>query len=104
MAGRKDKPYLPHGVLNHATGQVTLNSSTATLVVPAREGRSRALLRNLSASITVYIGDSSVTSSTGWPLLSAAGGGESFAAFDESAIYAIAASGAPVVTYWEEYE
>lgn len=100
----RDKPYLPRGIDTIASGQVALNASTPTVVVAARRGRVRVVVRNLSASITVYVGDSGVDSGDGFPLFSNTPAGESVSLFTEAAVYAIAASGTPSVSYIEEYD
>lgn len=100
----RDKPYLPRGIDSIATGQVALNSSTPTVVVAARRGRVRVVVRNLSASITVYVGGSAVAAGDGFPIFSNTPAGESLSIFTEAAVYAIAASGTPSVAYFEEYD
>ena len=68
-----------------------LNSSTATAIAAIRPNRYGALVQNTDSSITVYVGNTGVTSSTGGSLYL-----PTFAA-----LYAISASGTPSVTVTE---
>lgn len=71
-------------------------STTAEVIFAAKADRLFAEVKNLDASITVYLGPTdAVTSSTGHALKA----GESFA-FENviGAIYAIAASGTPTIS------
>ena len=82
------------------TTQVTL-STTAQMVVPESNRKSLQVL-NTDAVITAYIGTTPrVTSSNGFPLLAGASYEFDAAAGDE--VWAIAASGAPVLAYIEEF-
>jgi len=74
-----------------------LNSSTATAIAAIRPNRYGALVQNTDSSITVYVGNTGVTSSTGTPIV--AGGSLYFPTF--AALYAISASGTPSVTVTE---
>lgn len=70
-------------------------STTREVVIPANPGRHFAEVKNTDGAIAVYVGDSTVTTSTGH-LLAA---GEAFGFENYSgAIYAIAASGTPTIT------
>jgi hypothetical protein len=57
------------------------------------------IIKNIDSSITVYIGEGTVTSSNGLPLLA----GESVALETTAAVNAISASGTPTLAYIEEY-
>src|SRR3990167_3602121 len=98
----KDKPLIPRGIASVDAGQVALNAASTTQVVAARVGRTRLIVRNLSTTITVYVGNSDEASSTGFPIFSGSSGGESGALFTEAEVFAIAASGTPSVAYIEE--
>lgn len=85
------------GRANLKTSQTAL-SVTASAIAVAFPGRRMAEVKNTDASISVYVGASGVTSSTGH-LLKA---GESFVFEDfDGAIYAVAASSTPTVTVIE---
>lgn len=76
-------------------------STNAEAIFAARATRTRAVVKNIDSSITVYVGEAgTVTSSTGMSLLA----GESISLFTTAAVYAIAASGTPTVALLEEYE
>lgn len=82
------------------TEQVTL-STTAAMVRPRDFRRASLQLVNTDSSITVYLGGSSrVDSSSGFPLI--AGASYKFTTAAEREVYAIAASGSPVVAWLEE--
>lgn len=82
------------------TGQVALNSSTATLVRDVTNSRTFLHLLNNDASILIYVGYSSaVSSSTGY-ILRAAGGTLNLENYT-GPIYAIAASSTPSIIYAE---
>lgn len=84
-----------------AVGATTLNDSSAVEVFAARNGRVTATIKNRDASINVFLGaDDTVTTSSGVRLEA----GQSLPINTQGAIYAIAASGAPVVDGWEEYD
>ena len=68
-----------------------LNSSTATAIAAIRPNRYGALVQNPDSSITIYVGNTGVTSSTGTPIV--AGGSVYMPTF--AALYAISASGTP---------
>lgn len=80
-----------------ATGQATL-STTASQVVASNSARHTTSIRNLDASISIYIGAAGVTSSTGH-LIKA---GEAFTVVSTAAVYAVAASGTPAVSHFDE--
>lgn len=81
------------------TGQNTLSTS-AELLAAERSGRRRITIRNHDGSILVYVGTtSSVTSSTGFAL----GAGATIALESDAAVYIIAASGTPLVSFIEEF-
>ncbi len=85
----------PVGAANFSNAQVVVSNSAATIVVPANATQRSAVLRNTDATITMYVGGSSVTSATGMPLKA----GESIAIDTTAAIYCRAASGSPVAAY-----
>jgi hypothetical protein len=91
-------PYTASNASSFTSGQNAL-STTAEVVIAANAARHFAEIKNSDTSISVYLGkDGSVTSSTGH-LLKAA---ESFGFGDYTgAIWAVAASGTPTVTYVE---
>ena len=75
-------------------------STNAEIIVTARSGRKRLILKNIDTSIVIYIGHSSgVTSGTGMPLAA----GESIALESDADVYAIAASSTPTIAYIEEF-
>lgn len=82
------------GVLN-ATGQVSIGS-TATLIKAAGT-RQGLLITNPSASVTVYIGGSGVTTGNGQELLP----GTSITLPVVSAVYGIVATSTQIVSYVE---
>lgn len=79
--------------------QVTAATSAKTLVI-ARLTRRAVTFRNLDATISVYIGNATVTSTNGF-LLKA---GESVTWNVTGLVQVIAASGSPVVAYEDEYD
>lgn len=87
------------GATNYANGQVTATGTAATLVA-ARATRRSVLVRNLDASLDVYVGNATVTAGNGM-LLKA---GESFPIDAVGLIEVIAPSGSPVVAYMETYD
>lgn len=80
-----------------ATSKVTLSTS-ASLISAASTTRHAILIRNVDATISVYVGVSGVSSTTGF-LLKA---GESVSIYSTAAIYGIAASAAPAVNTLSE--
>lgn len=80
-----------------ATGQVALSTS-ATLVLAANAARRSVALINNDASITMYVGASGVTSATGAIIKP----GQSPSIDSTAAIYAVAASGTPTISYIAE--
>lgn len=90
----------PAGADNFGTNQVAL-SIAATLISAARVGRQSITVVNLSA-IDIYIGNSNtVTTSTGQLLLGIRGTAMTLNIV--GAVYGIAATGTPSVSYEEEY-
>jgi hypothetical protein len=84
---------------NIATGQVTV-ASTATQIVAARAGRKEVTIVN-NATTVVYLGGSSVTSTTG--LMLAGATGEGITISGGAAIYGIVATGSESVSFLEVY-
>ena len=86
--------------LNHLT--VTVGTTPQILITVPGSGRRKGYIANRSASNSVYLGDSSITSSDGFPLLaqSATGIGNrlEFEAFGGDTIYAVSAATTSVVT------
>lgn len=87
------------GAANQATGQQAL-TTTAAQVVAARSTRRNVLIVNTSTTITVYVGNTGVTSATGVPILPNA----SITIPSVTAQFAVAASGTPTVAYFETYD
>lgn len=85
------------GATSFASSTNTL-SVTAEVVLAARPNRIAAILRNIDASITIYVGDSAVDS-TYFSLPA----GASISLTTTAAVYAVAASGTPTLAIWEEY-
>ena len=83
---------------NQATGQVTATTLAATMVI-ARATRKSVLIRNTDAAISVYIGPATVSAVNGM-LLKA---GESVPVDTTALIQVIAASGTPVVSYYDAW-
>lgn len=88
------------GAANYTTTQVALNASTATLLKALNSTRRAILVTNNDSSITVYVGVSTVTSSTGHKLAA----GASITIPTTAAVYAISASGTPSVSITEVYD
>ncbi len=88
------------GAAHLASTHTTLNSSTATLIVVARPTRRTVVIRNSDTSLSMYVGELGVTSSTGM-LVKAS---ESIPYTFVGALYAISASGAPVSYAADEYD
>lgn len=77
------------------TAQVTLSTSGIVVVAQA-DNRNFVEVKNNDASIAVYVGNAaSVTSSTGHKLAA----GEAIVLTSPEAIFCVAASGTPVVSY-----
>ena len=90
-----------YGTKQFDTGQVALNSSTATQIVPFRASRVAVVLVNADSQIEVAAGPStSVTTSNGVTLEA----GESIEIRSRGAVYAISASGTPTIEYIEYFE
>lgn len=87
------------GVATLATGQAAL-STTAAQVVAARATRRAVTIINLSG-IDVYVGNTGVTTATGQLLLGIRGSAITIETV--TAVFAVAASGTPSVSYLEEY-
>lgn len=73
-------------------------STSAESVLAARPTRISAILLNIDAAITMYVGDASVDS-TYFPLRP----GASMTVTSTAAVYAVAASGTPTLAIYEEY-
>lgn len=81
-------------------GQIALAGLvTPKRIVDRRAGRTRIIIKNTDASITITIGTGAVTSTTGIPLVA----GESMTLFTKADIWAISASGTPTVAFYEEF-
>jgi hypothetical protein len=83
-----------------ATSQTALNSSTATSVASARTTRRSLLVTNLDSTVTIYVGNSGVTSSTGQAVFAQ----NSLTIPFTGAVYAISASATPSVSVVEVYD
>jgi hypothetical protein len=88
----------PTGAANSSQGQPA-QSTSAAQIVPARPTRTGVAFTNLDAAITVYFGPAGVTTANGYPLKA----GMSWAPTWVGAIFCVAASGTPVVSFWDEY-
>jgi hypothetical protein len=88
------------GAANLATAQVNLNGATQVAIAAARPTRKSVVFQNLDAAITMYVGPTGVTSSTGVPI--AAGGGRSFTWAGQ--FFAVSASGTPTISVSDEYD
>ena len=82
-----------------ATGQVSVTTAV-TEIGAARNARREVLIKNLSTSVTVYVGTARVTTTTGVELLV----GESVTISANAAIYGVTASGTATVHYLEEWD
>ena len=88
------------------SGQLTTSAVTAK-VIPASPAPGLGALidpipvqvKNIDATITVYLGGSAVTSGTGYPLLAGQSISFGFVAGDEDGLYVIAASATPMVAW-----
>ena len=78
----------------------TAVATSATLICAARGGRRKAVILNEDASINVFTGDASVTSSTGQRLSA----GAAKVVNHGAALYACSARGTPTVSVEEEYQ
>lgn len=87
------------GAANYANGQVTAGVTASTLVA-ARPTRRSVTIRNMDATISVYIGAATVSATNGF-LLKA---NESVNVDSTALIQVIAASGTPIVAYLESYD
>ena len=87
---------------NVTVTQTALNTSTATLICPQRPSRRRVLIQNIdgTSTNTAFIGNTGVTTSTGWKIAGALGSVE---LYTNVALYAIAGANTPTVTVLEEY-
>jgi len=88
------------GAANLGTSQVTVSSSSATSLLAARATRRAALVTNNDSTISIYVGGASVATNTGHKLAA----GNSITIPYVGAIYAIAASGSPVVSVSEVFD
>lgn len=87
--------------MSHFTTEQKTLSTTALMVAPKSNRKSLQVL-NTDPVITAYIGTSRrVNSTNGFPLLAGASYEFDVAAGDE--VWAIAASGAPILAYIEEF-
>lgn len=87
------------GATTGATSQVTTSTTAATLAI-ARPTRRSLLIKNIDATITVYIGPATVTALNGMPLKA----GESVVVSAVNLWQVISASGAPVVAVLDEWD
>ena len=87
------------GAANTAFGQISV-ANTATSIVGARATRRGVLITNPSTSVTVYIGPSNVTTTTGQALLA----GNSLSIPTVGTVYGIVASGTQTITFVEAYD
>jgi hypothetical protein len=87
------------GAAHYANGQVTTSTVAGTLVA-ARATRRSVTIKNLDASITIYIGAATVSTVNGLPLKP----GESISVDTNQLIQVVAASGSPVTAYMESYD
>ena len=87
------------GAANEANGQVSVTNA-ATKIVDIRSTRRSVVIINLSSSVTVYLGPSGVTTSTGLAIPA----GQSVSIPFTGAIYGIVASGSLTVSYMEIYD
>lgn len=74
-------------------------STDDEVILSARGSRTRALVRNTDGSISVYIGGSGVTSSTGFEIPA----GDSVSIHTTAAVSAVADSGTPTIHILEEF-
>ncbi len=88
------------GAAHFGYNQVTVSSSVATQIVGTNSTRRAVVIVNNDSSIAIYVGDASVTTSTGLKLAP----GAALSAPLIGAIYAKAASGSPVASYLEAYD
>lgn len=87
------------GAANYANGQVATSTTAGTLVA-ARATRRSVTIKNVDASITVYIGAATVTAANGMEIKA----GQSINIDTTALIQVIAASGTPAVAYIETYD
>lgn len=90
---------VPQGAANVASSQVTTSGSAGTLAI-ARATRRSLTIKNIDASITVYIGPATVTTANGMEVKA----GQSITVTWVGLVQVIAASGTPVVCVWDEYD
>lgn len=86
------------GAAHEANSQVATSTTAGTLII-ARPTRVGCLIKNLDATITIYIGAATVTSANGMPLKA----GESVVVTAQTLYQVIAASGTPTVAVLEEF-
>ena len=87
-------PYVPAAI--NSTGQVSV-LTTATIIIAANASRKAVLITNPSTTVTIYIGTSAVTATTGSALLP----GSSLTMPTTAVIYGIVASTTTTVTFLE---
>jgi len=87
------------GAANLATAQVATATSQVAAAI-ARPTRKSIVFQNLDAAITIYVGPTGITSSTGVPI--PPGGGRSFTWAGQ--FFAVSASGTPVLSVSDEYD
>lgn len=90
---------VPKGAAFTANGQVT-TSTTAGTAVAARATRRGVTIKNLDATITVYVGIATVSATNGMELKA----GESIPLDTTALIQVIAASGTPKIAFIETYD
>jgi hypothetical protein len=81
----------------NSTAQVSVGSSTPTQVIGLNTSRAAVIVTNTSSSVAVYLGNASVTASTGHYL----GPGNPISIPVTCPLFAITASGSAVVTFME---
>jgi|SRR5579859_3709385 len=95
---REDLKNFPFGAYKNNPGQVTISSSQTTLVVPGNVFRRGVTLKNIDAAIVIYIVAAGATVTTsGFPLKA----GESISLDTVGPVFALAASGSPLMAFIE---
>lgn len=88
------------GAPNQAASQIA-TSTAAALALAARATRRKVYVKNIDGSIVIYVGhDNTVTSTTGFALAA----GATVELETTAAIWAIAASGTPRLSFLEVYD
>lgn len=85
------------GLSLNATGQTAVGYASAGLIIAANAARAGVLITNPSTTVSVYLGKSNVTTSTGAIL----GPGNSISIPTTSALYGIVASGTQNLSFLE---